>query len=1489
MNGNLKRLLETLGIQDEVIGEYGLINEIEVDPVRNSWTFSFVFERPVPILRYRHFMKRLQELPELIKSVEHVDFRVEFQSVSDEDLLDYYHYVIDLLTEEDKRYLPLKDYVTDIENGTVKIIVPPGARTASMFRKEIEAELGHNGFATTVRIEVDEMLAAIETEIDKANTTFVISNQGVQTQVALRYEQLYEDKPVDNDFMPIRKLPVDEIALEEYRAKNGNKANFTVKGRIVMVEMRDARNNAECNIILTDGDDSVSIKKRVGSSDERSFCLSLHEGLGLMVSGYAQYNAYYGEVIINAIGMAKSNLPLPRTNRTDNAVEKRVELHLHTKMSALDGVNTIEEYVERAQLWGHSAIGLTDHGSVQSFPELFKIAKKSGVKPLYGLELVFVNDEDVTVTRGETQQMLRDATFVILDIETTGLSVLYDTLIEIAAVKIKGETIIGEFSSLIDPKKPISKFTSELTGITNQMVKGQPGIDKVLREFHDFSKDTILVAHNADFDLGHIYHNYKEYGINVAVQPSIDTLTLAKILYPDKSSYSLERLCRLLKVSLSDHHRALNDAKATAEIFLHMLKHLKKDGINRFQDINLLIDRKEVYKYPYPKHINLIVKKQEGLKNLYKVLSQALTTYYDKDGKIVKSVLDRHRKGLLVASGCRNSDFYEIAMTKTKPELKEAATYYDFLEVQPVSTFSYLADQMPEWQNVIQDVTRRIIEVGRELNIPVCATGDVHHLDPEDKILREIMINTPLVGGGFHKLYYETDKPSQHYLTTEEMLSEFAFLGDETAYEIVVKNPNMIADSIDEITIFPKGLFAPTDEFLAEAGVPSIKIKVETMVRERAEKLYGDPLPQLVKQRLDKELSSIIDNQFATIYYISHLLVKKSLDDGYLVGSRGSVGSSLVATLMDITEVNPLPPHYLCPKCRFSAFKKTEDERRVHGTTDFEQKIQRLLERTDCGWDLPAQACPVCGTQLRKDGHDIPFETFLGFEGNKTPDIDLNFSGDYQSEVHEYIRRLFGPNYAFRAGTIGTCAAKTAYAMVRDYYEQLSDKREKQGLPGLKIRRAEMERLARGIEGSKRTSGQHPGGIVVVPSNKEIFDITPIQFPGDSTDTSWKTTHYDYHTFEANLFKLDVLGHDDPTMIKYLMEFVKCDPLDFPFSDPKDIPVDDREVYKLLSGTEIINLSSADIDSEVASYGIPEFGTNFVRGMLRDSRPQSFSELVKISGLSHGTDVWNGNAQDLITNRRREFGRVDFKDIIGCRDDIMVDLINYGMQPTVAFEIMEFVRKGKAPVNPEKWGTYADLMRQSNVPEWYIWSCSKIKYMFPKAHATAYVLMAMRIAWFKLYKPIYFYSGYFSKRSDQFDVDAFYQGEEGIRRRMKDINDKGNNATDKEKNLYTVLELALEMVKRGFAFAPIDINRSHATNFLVEADKKSLLLPFIVIESLGLAAANSIVEARNEKPFISKQDIRTRTKLTKTLFDRLEDLGVFDDMIENDQISLFDL
>jgi len=1479
-------LLAQLGIEDQIISEYCTVRKVEVDEISETWFFDLLFTQTVPILHYRNFINHLLKLNEKIGSVKNVEYHTEFMNIDNEMVLEYYDFAIDFILVNNRRIMPLKDYPTDIEGDVIKIFVPKGAISATIFRTEIETELHKNGFPFNVEIVIDNSQATIDETIQSDIESFVEANH-IEFDEEIEYIYLTNGGEI-KDFSPIKTIPHTEIELEEYKEKHGGKAIISIQGVVVYQEVTDNKISS-VKTVISDGEDSVFLVKKNLRTDDLEFFNALDKVFGVKARCYAQYDSFSQEVVLVPIAIARSNRQIKTDSREDTQTEKRVELHLHTKMSTLDGVNDISEYVARAKSWGHTAIGVSDHGSVQTFPDFFNMTRDRTIKPLYGVEMVFVDDESIVITRGESNALLSDATYVVFDIETTGLSVTYDTLIEIAGVKIKNGAILGKFSELIDPKREISQFTENLTGITNQMVQGKRTLKDVLKDFNDFTKDCILVAHNADFDLGFVEYNNRNFGIANRMNPSIDTLILAKVLLPENRRYSLDRLCKDFKIPLDNHHRAINDAEATTEVFLHLLKMVKKQGYNRFRDMNLMIDRNLVYTYPYPTHINLMVKQQVGLKNMYRLLSEGLTTYFDRDAKVIKTQLEKYHKGLLVSSGCFNSSFFEIAMNKTRKELVEAARFYDYLEVQPPSYFVYLADENPNWKNMIQDVIRKIVEVGKVLNILVVATGDVHHMDPRDMKYRDIMINTPVPGGGLHDLYSRRNRPNQYFMTTDEMLAEFAFLGADTAYEIVVTNSNVIADSVEDIVIIPDQLYAPTDEFLAEHGVPSIKAKVEKMVNEKVRKLYGDPLPEIVKKRVERELKNIIEHQFSTVYYISHLLVKKSLNDGYLVGSRGSVGSSLVATLMDITEVNPLPPHYVCPKCHFSAFKKTNEEKQILGESEFEKSYAKVFDNTDCGWDLPKAKCPVCSTEMIKDGHDIPFETFLGFEGDKIPDIDLNFSGDYQAVVHEYIRDLFGKNHAFRGGTIGTCAARTSYAMVRDYYDKINDARTNRGLEPLNIRRAEIERLARGIEGVKRTSGQHPGGIVVVPNTNEIYDFTPVQYPGNAQDTNWKTTHFDYHSIEKNLFKLDVLGHDDPTMIRYLMDLVHQNQDEFPFDNPKDIPVDDTDVYKLLSGTEIINLKKDDINSDVASFGIPEFGTNFVRGMLTESKPKSFAELVKISGLSHGTDVWIGNSQTLVVGSNKSFGKVDFKDIIGCRDDIMVDLIGFGLEPTIAFEIMEFVRKGKAAKNPDKWASYADIMRNGQVPEWYIWSCSKIKYMFPKAHATAYVLMAMRIAWFTLYKPIYFYAAYFSQRASIFDVDAFHNNYEGISRKIAEIKEIGSKATDRDQNLLTVLEVALEMVKRGFSFKPIDLYKSQAKDFIIDEDKKSLILPFIVVESLGDSVAETVIQARQDKPFISKQDVKDRTKLSATIFTKLEELGTFDGMIEKNQMSLFDL
>ena len=1483
MDNQMKQLMSQLQIEDQYLLTSGQLQKVIVDESLGEWFFDILFDQPLPLIKFRHFTDRLKSLVGTIEGLKQVNYQMTFLETQEVQLADYYDYTLDELIEKDKRILPLKDYPYDIQGNKILITAPVDAKSVVLFPKLIEAGLRKNGFQATIEVLFDDGQKRIQEQIEKTSLTFVANNQMTNsTQVKYRY--FYDDRVIEGPFTPIKDLPQTEIDFEEYKAKNKNKTNFTIKGTVVYSEVRPGRSAATGLFIITDQVDSIYVKKRLVTDAEKRFANDIELGLTMMVEGMAIMDNFYGEVIINAFNLAVSETILPKTDRMDLAENKRVELHLHTKMSTLDGVNTIEEYANRAAYWGHLGLAVTDHGSVQAFPELAMVSKKLGIKPIYGLELTYVNDAEITITKGQLSGLLSDQTYVIFDIETTGLSVLYDHIIEIAAYKVRNSQTIDTFHTYIDDGITLSEFTKQFTGINESKLKGSINTKTALEKFHLFAKQTILVAHNASFDIDFIYEKSRQNEVAFHPYPVIDTLVLSKALFPSRQRYGLDAMAKLLGVQLLNHHSGIADAEALREIFMALLQETKKQGIHKFNDLNLLLNPKEWHRIPYPKHINLLVKKQEGLKNLYKVLSLASTDTFDREPKTLKSVLDKYREGILVGSGCRNSDFFEIAMTKNQEALKKAAKDYDFLEVQPIDTFAYQRFQNPDWENQIKDIITRIVQVGKELNIPVVASGDVHHLDPEDLIYREVMIATPLVGGGgFHKLNNETEKPSQHYYTTEEMLAQFAFLGADIAQEIVVKNNQAILDSVEEITIIPKALYAPTDEFLAEKGIPSIRIKVENMVRQKAKSWYGENPPGIVFRRLEKEMKSITDHHFSTIYYISHLLVKKSLDDGYLVGSRGSVGSSFVATLLDITEVNPLPPHYRCPECHFTAFKKSDEEKKIDGLTPFEEEHQKWFDSVDCGYDLPDTTCPVCNHPLKKDGHDIPFETFLGFKGDKVPDIDLNFSGDYQGEVHNYIRTLFGENYAFRAGTIGTCAAKTAFGMVREYFEKRAT------ADGKPRRRADLDRLSQGIVGVKRTSGQHPGGIVVVPNNKEIYDITPVQYPGDSTEKDWKTTHFDYHSFESNLFKLDVLGHDDPTMIRYLMDLVHANPLDFPFSKPEDIPVDDKAVYKMLSGTEVLGLKAEDIKSEVASYGIPELGTNFVRGMLRDTRPQNFAELVKISGLSHGTDVWSSNAQDLVLGKRGDFGRVEFKDIIGCRDDIMVDLIAYGMAPTMAFEIMEFVRKGKAPANPEKWQVYAETMRAHKVPAWYIWSCSKIKYMFPKAHATAYVLMAMRIAWFKLYRPLYFYSAYFSKRATAFDVPALIGGESGITRKMEEIAQKGDLATPRDKDLQTVLELALEMVKRGFSFQKIDIHHSDATNFLISNDQKSLLIPFIALDSLGLTAAKSIIEARQEKPFVSIEDVQSRTKLSTTLIDRMNDLSAFGDLREQSQLSLFDL
>jgi DNA polymerase-3 subunit alpha (Gram-positive type) len=962
------------------------------------------------------------------------------------------------------------------------------------------------------------------------------------------------------------------------------------------------------------------------------------------------------------------------------------------------------------------------------------------------------------------------------------------------------------------------------------MVRGSKSEEEVLRLFREFSEGAILVAHNASFDMGFLNMSYKKYGIPEADNPVIDTLELARYLYPEFKRFGLGVLSKKFGVSLEQHHRAIYDAEATGHLaWIFVKEAIEKHEMLLHEDLNRHVGGANSIKAARPFHATILVKTQEGLKNLFKLISMSNITYFhDKAPRIPRSELGKLRDGLLVGTACDKGEVFVAMMQKGYEAAKEKAKFYDYIEVMPKPVYAPLIEQeLVKSEKDLEDIIQKLIAIGDELGKPVVATGNVHYLNEEDAIYRKILVNSM---GGANPLNRHS-LPKVHFRTTDEMLTEFQFLGNDLAKKIVVENPNNLVDSCEVVVPVKDELYTPK--------IPGSEQEITDLSYNRAKELYGNPLPDIVEKRLEKELNSIIGNGFSVIYLISQKLVHKSNQDGYLVGSRGSVGSSFVATMTGITEVNPLAPHYFCPECQYSEFYEDGS----YGS----------------GFDMPEKSCPKCGTRLKKDGHDIPFETFLGFHGDKVPDIDLNFSGEYQPEAHNYTKVLFGEEYVYRAGTIGTVADKTAYGFVKGYERDHN----------LHFRGAEVDRLAKGATGVKRTTGQHPGGIIVIPDYMDVYDFTPIQYPADDLESEWRTTHFDFHSIHDNILKLDILGHDDPTVIRMLQDLSGI--------DPKTIPTDDPEVMRIFEGTDVLGVNPENIYSKTGTLGIPEFGTRFVRGMLEQTHPSTFAELLQISGLSHGTDVWLGNAEELIRQ-----GTADLANVIGCRDDIMVYLMHAGLDDGLAFKIMESVRKGKGI--PDDWQVE---MKKQNVPDWYIDSCLKIKYMFPKAHAAAYVLMALRVAYFKVYFPILYYCAYFSVRADDFDLVAMAKGKEAVKERMKEITDKGMDASTKEKNLLTVLELCNEMIERGYEFGMIDLYKSDAENFVIDGNK--LIAPFRAVPSLGLNVAKQIVEARKNGPFLSKEDLANRGKVSKTLIEYMTDNGVLKDLPDENQLSLFDM
>lgn len=1417
-------LLQHTLIPNELIETYfkdGYIEKLLLVKNQNKWVFHFVLEQAVPCSVYQVFYTRIRDTYAHIANVETI-FR--FQNPIEEG-----KFVEEYWQEFLEQYGPqLNGLSKRLQEQPVKcssncvIFTLLHDVEISIFQKKVEP-LVKSFFQRFF-----DWKFSFRYELSQEDDTYQQFLDSKEKEDQLRAEEAVKEKVQVNPAgdrnkeaitslrigYQIKDQPVSILEIQEEEKK------VCVQGQVFHSELKELRSGRFLlTFYITDYTDSITVKMFSRDKEDVSLFEAIKKGIWVKVRGRVETDSYLRDLVL----MANDINQLERRSREDNAEEKRVELHLHTSMSAMDGVTSISKYVEQAAKWGHSAIAVTDHAVLQAFPEAYSAGKKHDVKIIYGVEANLVDDGVPMVYKAQHRPLSED-TYVVFDVETTGLSAVYNTIIELAAVKMHQGEVIDSFETFVNPHEPISEQISELTGITDEMVESAPNLEGVLEDFYEFIKDHTLVAHNASFDMGFLQMGYKKLGI-VVLNPVLDTLELGRFLYPGLKNHRLNTLCKKFDIPLLNHHRAVDDAKATSYLLWKMIKETAEKNIVYLDELNEHKGEGD-FKRSRPNHCIILAKNQVGLKNLYRLVSLSHLDYFYRLPRIPRGVLSQYREGLLIGSGCNQGEVFTAMMQKAPEEVEKIASFYDYLEIQPVGNYEHLLErELVKDKKHIQEILAKIVTLGKKLDKPVVATGNVHYLNKEDAIYRKILVTT--LGGASplkpHLL------PMVHFKTTDEILEEFQFLGDQEARNVVVSFPNQIQEQIEVIKPIPDDLFTPKIEGADE--------EVREMSYTRAKSIYGYPLPALVEKRLEKELNSIIGHGFAVIYLISHKLVKKSLDDGYLVGSRGSVGSSFVATMTEITEVNPLPPHYVCPSCHYSQF--------------FEDGS------IGSGFDLDDKDCPQCGSSLMKDGHDIPFETFLGFKGDKVPDIDLNFSGEYQPIAHKYTQELFGPDNVYRAGTIGTVADKTAFGFVKKYEEKEQ----------LAIRSAEITRLATGCTGVKRTTGQHPGGIIVVPDDKDIYDFTPIQYPADDVNSEWRTTHFDFHSIHDNLLKLDILGHDDPTVIRMLEDLSGL--------DPKKIPIADPKVMKIFSATDSLGVTEEQIMSKTGSLGIPEFGTRFVRQMLEDTKPTTFAELVQISGLSHGTDVWLNNAQEVIRQ-----GIAPLSEVISTRDDIMVYLIHKGLDPSRAFKIMEKVRKGKGLEEDD-----INYMKEYQVPDWYIDSCQKIKYMFPKAHAVAYVLMAVRIAYFKVHYPIYFYTSYFTVRADDFDINLAVKGSSAIRKRLEEIIAKGNEALPKEKSLLTVLELCLEMVERGFHFKKVDLYRSHATQFLVEED--SLLPPFNAIPGVGSNAAINIMKSREAGEFLSKEDLQSRSKITKTVLEFLEEQGCLTGLPDSNQLSLF--
>ena len=1461
MSTTFEILMNQLGIPAEM-RNHEVFSQAEIEQVivhkrSKVWEFRFVFENILPFELFLELKRGLKE--EFSKTGNQASFEIKTrnQDFSRELLQAYYQEAFSEGPCASQGFRSIyQNFQVRFENDQL-IIEASEAADTEHFRKNhlpnLSKQLELFGFPKfSCILEKNEELTREEQEAFQTENQMIIQAANDETLRAMeQLEQMappppVEDKPVF-DFQAKKaaaKPKLDKAEITPMIEVNTEENRLVFEGVVFDVEQKVTRTGRVLiNFKMTDYTSSFSMQKWVKNEEEAQKFDIIKKNSWLRVRGNVEVNNFTRDLTMNVQDVQE----VVHYERKDLMPEgeRRVEFHAHTNMSTMDALPEVEEIVGTAAKWGHKAVAITDHGNVQSFPHGYKAAKKAGIQLIYGMEANIVEDR-VPIVYNEVEMNLSEATYVVFDVETTGLSAIYNDLIQVAASKMYKGNIIAEFDEFINPGHPLSAFTTELTGITDDHVKNAKPLVQVLKEFQEFCKDTVLVAHNATFDVGFMNANYERHGLQKITQPVIDTLEFARNLYPEYKRHGLGPLTKRFGVALEHHHMANYDAEATGRLLFIFIKEVaEKHGVIDLARLNLDLISPDSYKKARVKHATIYVKNQVGLKNIFKLVSLSNTQYFEGVPRIPRTILDAHREGLILGSACTEGEVFDAVVSQGVDAAVEVAKYYDFIEVMPPAIYAPLiAKEQVKDMEELHTIIKSLIEVADRLGKPVLATGNVHYLEPEDEIYREIIVRSLGQGAminrtiGHGEAAQPAPLPKAHFRTTNEMLDEFAFLGEDLARKVVIENTNALAEIFEPVEVVKGDLYTP---FIDQA-----EETVAELTYKKAFEIYGNPLPDIVDLRIEKELTSILGNGFAVIYLASQMLVHRSNERGYLVGSRGSVGSSFVATMIGITEVNPLSPHYVCGQCQYSEF-----------ITDGSY---------GSGFDMPNKDCPNCGHKLSKNGQDIPFETFLGFDGDKVPDIDLNFSGEDQPSAHLDVRDIFGEEYAFRAGTVGTVAAKTAYGFVKGYERDY----------GKFYREAEVERLAQGAAGVKRTTGQHPGGIVVIPNYMDVYDFTPVQYPADDVTAEWQTTHFNFHDIDENVLKLDVLGHDDPTMIRKLQDLSGI--------DPNDIPMDDPGVMALFSGTDILGVTPEQIGTSTGMLGIPEFGTNFVRGMVDETHPTTFAELLQLSGLSHGTDVWLGNAQDLI-----KAGIADLSTVIGCRDDIMVYLMHAGLDPKMAFTIMERVRKGLwLKISEEERNGYIEAMKANNVPEWYIESCGKIKYMFPKAHAAAYVMMALRVAYFKVHHPIYYYCAYFSIRAKAFDIKTMGTGLDAIKRKMQEIAEKrkNNEASNVEIDLYTTLEIVNEMWERGFKFGKLDLYRSDATEFIIDGD--TLIPPFVAMDGLGENVAKQLVRARQEGEFLSKTELRKRGGLSSTLVEKMDEMGILGNMPEDNQLSLFD-